>query len=153
MSIRYTTKSIFDSSADVLVCPSNCVGVMGAGLALQFKIKFPVMFKLYHQWCKECLLQPGEVYTIDIDHKPICIFTTKDDWRLPSQLLWIENGLEDFVEKITDTYYDFFSKYKSFSFPLLGCGLGGLEEDYVLPLMEKYLGRLKYIDILIHRRK
>jgi O-acetyl-ADP-ribose deacetylase (regulator of RNase III) len=127
--------NIFDSTADVLVCPVNCVGVMGAGVALEFKRRWPRMFYGYRRICNNELLRPGGIWwwqdTADII---IACAATKHHWRDPSRIQWVESCLVD----IADT----FQKLDAIALPQLGCGCGGLDWAEVWPLYEKHLGNL-----------
>lgn len=132
--------NIFDSECDALVNPVNCVGVMGAGLAKQFKEKYPLAYYSYRSACGKDKIKPGILRYCKTDGKCIILFPTKTHFKFPSKIEYIENGLDYFVEN-----YRFLTVQgiKSFAFPLLGCGLGGLKKDEVLPLM---LDKLKDCD-------
>lgn len=136
-SIVYLRGNIFFSPADVIVNPVNIFGVMGKGLAAQFKKKYPRMFESYKKKCDEKILQVGRIMLVsEVDHR-IMLFPTKKHWKYPSKLEYVEAGLRRFVAA--------YEKYdiKSIAFPPLGCGYGGLSwEEQVQPLMEKYLGDL-----------
>lgn len=145
--ITYVRTNIFESSADVLVNTVNTVGVMGKGLAKEFKRIYPDMFKSYQKYCENGLLTVGKLQLYKTSNKWILNFPTKANWRSPSKLEYIEKGLIKFVAN-----YERLG-IKSISFPMLGCGNGGLSwEDEVKPLMEKYLEPLP-IDIFIHIAK
>jgi len=136
-----TTKhgSIFDSRAAVLVCPVNCVGVMGKGLALEFNRRFPVECKHYKWICESDALQPGVVYSCG----NIVFAATKLHWRDPSKLKWVESCL---WRMDAYTY-----PRKSIAIPQLGCGCGGLDWADVWPLYEKHLGGLDCdVEVWIH---
>ncbi len=142
--ITYVKTNIFESPAQVLVNTVNTVGVMGKGIAKQFKDIYPEMFRQYQIYCERNLLDIGKLWIYKTPHKWILNFPTKKHWRAPSRVEYIESGLQKFVE----TYVD--KDIHSISFPLLGCGNGGLDwESEVKPLMEKYLKDLP-IDIFIH---
>ena len=144
--IRYLNGSIFDSPAQCLVNPVNCVGVMGKGLALDFKRRYPKMFESYVNICKAGELKPGKLvfYTESALSHTICLFPTKIDWRHPSKVEYIESGLLAFVK-----YYNEWD-IKSVAMPHLGCGLGGLSFAlHFQPLAEKILGELP-IEVLIY---
>lgn len=133
MPITIKHGSIFDSTADVLVCPVNCVGVMGKGLALEFKRRFPQSHKAYAKDCKQCKIFPGDVFAYG---RRLLFAATKDDWRNPSQIEWVKACLIRL--DIRACYGDF----KSIALPQLGCGCGGLDWADVWPLYEKHLGDL-----------
>jgi O-acetyl-ADP-ribose deacetylase (regulator of RNase III) len=112
--------NIFESKCEAWVNPVNCIGVMGAGLALAFKRKFPQMFKEYKQVCKKKKLIPGLVHVWQGKNpKYIINFPTKDDLS-PSKLIYISTGLITLVKEVKDR------DIKSIAIPALGSGLGGL---------------------------
>jgi O-acetyl-ADP-ribose deacetylase (regulator of RNase III) len=142
--ITYVEGDLFQSPAKVLVNTVNTVGVMGKGIALQFKQIYPEMFKKYQKLCEKNQLQVGQLWLYKTPHKWILNFPTKEHWRSKSKLEYIEAGLIKFVE----TYQD--KGIQSISFPALGCGNGELDwASQVLPLMQRYLDDLP-IDIYIH---
>ncbi len=142
--IMYVESNLFDSPAQVLVNPVNTVGVMGKGLALQFKQQYPEMFTNYQRFCESGALTVGKLYLYKTPGKWVLNFPTKKNWRNKSQLAYIEVGLQKFVA----TYQE--KGIESISFPQLGAGNGGLDwEREVKPLMEKYLGELP-ITVYIH---
>lgn len=141
--IIYSNDSIFNSSAQILVNPVNTVGVMGKGLALEFKKRYPEMFEAYHSFNKVHGLIIGKlfVYYHNDSRKTIINFPTKKNWSKPFKLEYIEAGLKEFI-----TYKDF----DSVAFPKLGCGRGGLNwEKEVEPLMVKYLSELS-MEVILH---
>ena len=134
--IQYVSGDIFNSPAQVIVNPVNTVGVMGKGLALQFKQRYPNMFQKYKYACDQKLFTIGKLMLIlEHDHW-ILLFPTKQHWRNPSQLTYIAAGLKKFVSMYQE------KRIISIAFTKLGCGLGGLNWDVVKPLMEYYLGNL-----------
>lgn len=132
---RYMKKGdLLGSKAHVLVNTVNCVGIMGKGIAFAFKQRFPKMFKEYAEKCKKKEVKTGEPYLYkESDNVWVLNFPTKNHWKNPSKLDWIESGLKYLSERITEW------KIKSIAFPPLGCGNGGLEWNAVKPLIEKYL--------------
>lgn len=134
--ITYSDGSIFDCGATAIVNAVNCVGVMGAGLAKAFADKFPLMDLDYIEQCKLGLLEPGKVHTyysnLDPDAPLIINFPTKDDWRNPSQLDYIEFGMEALVDLVRRF------RIGSIGIPALGCGLGGLNWDDVRSIIERH---------------
>ena len=126
--------NIFDSHADVLVNTVNCVGVMGKGIALEFKKRYPQMFQEYARLCDEGAVRPGKPYLYtDLIGNRVLNFPTKNNWRTPSRLSYIRDGLQWF----RDNYAAL--GIASIAFPPLGCGNGGLEWDDVGPMMYRYL--------------
>lgn len=145
MAIEITSRNIFDSDKDMIVCPVNCLGVMGKGLALEFKKAFPDMFEHYRQICKQDLLAIGKllIWSGKGVTKDILCFPTKHYWWLPSKMEYIEQGLEKFV----NTYKS--KNIHSIAFPLLGAGCGQLDNEEVLKIMEKWLSKCEDCNIEI----
>lgn len=148
MAIEITSRNIFDTDKDMIVCPVNCVGVMGKGLALQFKSIYPDMFLKYKEICNQKLLVPGRLWIWSGKGltKDVLCFPTKYNWRLPSKIEYIEDGLKKFV----NTYKS--KNIKSIAFPLLGAGCGQLDNEEVLKIMKKWLSKCEdcNIEICIH---
>lgn len=141
--IQYVEGNIFDSPAQVIVNTVNTVGVMGKGLALSFKQRYPDMFERYKKACEKRQLAIGKLMLFYEPDHWLLLFPTKENWRNPSKLEYIEKGLLKFV----DTYAD--KNIVSIAFPRLGCGNGELDWNDVRPLMEKYLKPLP-IDVYIY---
>ena len=139
--IQYQKGDIFDSKAHVIVNTVNCKGVMGKGLALAFKQRYPAMFKVYQEECKTGKLRIGRPSLYKQSTPWVLNFPTKNDWRLPSKLEYLEKGLEYFVANYIE------AGIKSIAFPKLGAQNGKLSWDEVGPLMVKYLSQL---DIAIY---
>lgn len=127
---------IFTSTCSTLVNPVNCVGVMGKGLALEFKRRFPEMYADYVCRCRDKCLHPGEPYIYNNGDINIINFPTKTHWRLPSKLSYIDAGLNWFV----DNYQQY--NIASVAFPALGCGNGGLDWTVVKKLIQDKLENL-----------
>lgn len=132
--IRYTSGDMFDQSADVRVNTVNCVGVMGAGVALAFKSRYPDMFRDYQKACKRGEVKPGTLHLWKtLVGEWIVNFPTKRDWREPSRYEDIDAGLialKQFLNKIGHTRV---------TLPALGCGHGGLEWSRVSKMIEDRL--------------
>lgn len=141
--INYVTTTLFDSPAQTLVNTVNTVGVMGKGVAAEFRHRYPEMFRRYRELCEERQLDIGKLYLYRTPNKWVLNFPTKKHWRNPSRIEYIEAGLQKFV----DTYT--VSGITSISFPQLGCGNGNLPWSMVRPVMEKYLRSLP-IPVYIH---
>lgn len=142
--ITYVKMNIFESPAQVIVNTVNTVGVMGKGIAKQFKEFYPEMFMEYQRFCELKLLEVGKLWIYKTENKWNLNFPTKKHWRNPSKIDYIEEDLQKFVANYKE------KGIRSISFPPLGCGNGGLNwEKEVKPLMEKYLKNLD-IDIFIH---
>jgi O-acetyl-ADP-ribose deacetylase (regulator of RNase III) len=141
--LNYVITNIFDSPAQTLVNTVNTVGVMGKGVAAEFKRRYPEMFRRYRDLCEEGQIDIGKLYLYRTPNKWVLNFPTKKHWRYPSKIEYIELGLQKFVETYTEL------GITSISFPQLGCGNGGLPWKTVLPVMEKYLKGLP-ISTYIH---
>lgn len=131
------TGDMFSSKAQTLVNTVNCVGIMGKGVALAFKERFPDMFKDYVRLCERKAVRLGEPYLYKRLTGPwILNFPTKDHWRSVSNLADIVKGLE-FLEH----HYREWG-ITSLAVPPLGCGQGGLEWRVVGPTLYRYFSRL-----------
>jgi len=142
--------SMFDAPVQALVNTVNCVGVMGGGLAKIFATKFPLMELDYISYCQEGLLTPGimhSYYSNIGSQQWIINFPTKDDWRNPSQLEYVEVGMQDLVSFVAR------HGIESIAIPALGCGLGGLDWDDVKPVILKYIKFLTYVDWFVYDPK
>ena len=136
--------NIFDSKMQTIVNTINCVGVMGKGIALEFKNKYPAMYKEYVGMCARGEVSPGKPYLYsDMFGTSILNFPTKDHWKSPSKLSYIVDGLDWFVRNYSNI------GITSIAFPPLGCGNGGLSWELVGPIMYHKLKDLP-IDIEIY---
>lgn len=146
--IIYQDTNLLLSPAQTLVNTVNTVGVMGAGIAKEFKRYYPKMFVTYRKVCRAQLFEPGQLLLYKGERgngyerkRWVLNFPTKRDWRDPSELAYVEQGLVKFV-----------TSYKakgitSIAFPPLGTGCGGLKWPEVKQLMESYL---KQVDIPVY---
>ncbi len=134
-----TTKvgDMFKSNAQTLVNTVNCVGVMGKGIALEFKNQFPEMHADYVERCKAGRVKLGEPYLFNSSKLPwVLNFPTKDHWRSVSRLSDIANGLEFLLAHYKDW------GITSLAVPPLGCGQGQLDWNVVGPTLFGYLNRM-----------
>jgi O-acetyl-ADP-ribose deacetylase (regulator of RNase III) len=139
--IKLVTGNLLDADADALVNPVNTVGVMGKGIALQFKEAFPHNYQVYRRACKDKLFDIGDILAVNdlnsySQEKLIINFPTKKHWRQPSEYSYIESGLEALSAYIND------NKVKSIAIPPLGCGNGGLDWRVVRQMIELHLSAL-----------
>lgn len=125
---------------DAMVNTVNTVGVMGAGIALMFKKRYPKNFEAYKKACKEGKVRIGKMFVtenngdlVDSGPKFIINFPTKKDWRKGTEIQWVEEGLEDLVHTIKE------KGIRSIAIPQLGCGNGGLDWYDVKPRIEAAL--------------
>ncbi len=137
MAVDLVKGNIFNTKAQVVVNTVNCVGVMGKGIALVYKLRYPKMFDLYQEHCKSNLIGIGKLwlYKGEQDAPWVLNFPTKFHWKYPSKLEYVEKGLQKFF----DSYMD--HGITSIAFPLLGAHNGGLDRNEVYQLMNSYLSR------------
>lgn len=136
--------NLFESKKKTLVNTVNCVGVMGKGIALEFKKRYPDLYREYARLCEEKAVLPGVPYYYqDLAGTSVVMFPTKDHWRSPSRMEYIVNGLDWFVNHYQELGIN------SVAFPPLGCGNGGLAWEDVGPVMYRKLSELP-IDIEIY---
>lgn len=141
--IRRIQGDLFKSKCQVIVNPVNCVGVMGKGLALEFKNRFPEMYEDYAHQCAIRKLKPGVLHLWKNSEPWILNFPTKDHWKYPSLIEYIEYGFEAFCNSYAEHCIT------SIAFPELGTGLGGLLRDNVREMMDLFLSPLPNIDVEI----
>jgi O-acetyl-ADP-ribose deacetylase (regulator of RNase III) len=145
-TIKIIDGNIFNSKAQTIVNTVNCVGVMGKGIALVFKLRYPKLFEKYQELCRQRLIEVGKLwlYREEPDAPWVLSFPTKKHWKDPSEYSYIEAGLKKFV----DTFKE--KGITSIAFPLLGANNGGLDAARVLDIMQSYLSQCD-IDIEIYR--
>lgn len=146
MSINLVQGNLLkQDDVDAIVNTVNCVGVMGKGIALQFKNKWPANYQQYEVACKHKLVKTGQMFIYDSGGlvKPnfIINFPTKDHWRGDSKIEYIQNGLHDLIHHIRQL------NIKSIAIPPLGCGNGGLDWAEVRPLIEKAFSNIPDVEV------
>lgn len=145
--IQLTQGDILKADAEALVNTVNCVGIMGRGIALQFKKAFPENFKAYEAACKANHVQLGKMFVYDLNrlYNPrfIINFPTKNHWKNKSRIDDIQTGLTDLVT-IVQQY-----QIGSIAIPPLGCGLGGLNWEDVKPLITEAFQSLPEVKVLL----
>jgi O-acetyl-ADP-ribose deacetylase (regulator of RNase III) len=145
--IRFKTGDILSEDAEALVNTVNCVGYMGRGIALQFKEAWPDNFKVYAAACRRHEVQPGRMFVFETGRltnpRFIINFPTKRHWRGKSRIEDIEAGLDALVEEIQRR------EIRSIAVPPLGAGLGGLDWPAVRDRIERTLGRLEAVRIVV----
>jgi len=143
--IRFVTGNIFDSKTEAIVNTVNCVGVMGRGIALQFKNQYPDNFKAYELACKQNEVVPGKMFVFEVNQiinpKFIINFPTKRHWRGASRIEDIEAGLDDLAKIIAER------QISSIALPPLGAGLGGLDWNVIKEKIETSLCKLIDVEI------
>lgn len=129
--------NLLKAEATHFVNTVNCVGVMGKGLALEFRTKYPLMFREYKRICDDGLLCPGVLHRYKIGNHEVINFPTKIDWRNQSEYEWIESGL--------DTLNAYIAQLKGaiIAIPALGCQNGGLDWEVVRGMITEKLANSK----------
>ncbi|WP_449060419.1 type II toxin-antitoxin system antitoxin DNA ADP-ribosyl glycohydrolase DarG [Planomonospora algeriensis] len=143
--ITETSGNLLKDDAQALINTVNTVGVMGKGIALQFKRAFPEVFAAYTSACTEGRIQPGRIFPVRLrgSDRWVLNFPTKRHWRQPSRMEDIRTGLDDLVRVLTEL------DLRSVAVPPLGCGNGGLPWADVRPLILEKLGDLD-LDIRLY---
>lgn len=142
--VTYVQGNLFESPAQVLTNTVNCVGVMGKGVALEFKNRYPALFQDYKIRCDRGEVKAGAPYLWEDDQIQVLNFPTKRHWRDNSLLQDIEDGLKYLAHN-----YDKFS-IQSIAMPALGCGNGGLNWDDVKSLIDRYLGQIADLEVYVY---
>lgn len=147
--IELARGNLLTAPADALVNTVNTVGVMGKGLALQFRETYPAMFQAYRTDCEAGVVRLGRMHVFDLGGlvggpRWIINFPTKGHWRDPSRLADIESGLTDLVTKVGQL------SIQSIAIPPLGCGLGGLDWKDVRPRIEHAFLNLPKVRVLLY---
>lgn len=139
--LKFVSGNLLDSNAEVIINAVNTVGVMGKGIALQFKQAFPHNFKEYKKACDMKSLKPGVLLVVKDHHprtgnKTIANFPTKVHWKNPSKIEYVETGLKELARVAHE------AGWKSIALPALGCGNGGLKWEEVKSLILFYLNEI-----------
>ncbi len=144
--IIFTQGNMLDADVDALVNTVNAVGVMGKGIALMFKERFPENYKAYEAACKRKEIRAGSLFVTEqlVAPRWIVNFATKQHWRNPSKLEWIKSGLADLRSFIVE------HQIRSIALPPLGSGNGGLDWADVRPLIQDTLGDLTAVKVVVY---
>lgn len=133
MTVEIIKGNIFTTNCQTIVNAVNCVGVMGAGIALEFKLRYPEMFARYVNLCDAKQLDIGKLWIYKFSERWVLNFPTKKHWKYPSKLEYLEAGLQ----KFTATYAE--RGISSIAFPLLGADRGGVDPHQSQELLVRYL--------------
>ena len=146
--IRFTQGNLLEAPVEAVVNTVNTVGVMGKGIALMFKERFPENCAAYEAACKAGELEVGRMFVTPgaelTGPRWIINFPTKKHWRHPTKLEWIHSGLDALKQEIRDR------RIRSIAIPPLGCGNGGLDWAVVRPLIESALGHLAEVEVVVY---
>jgi O-acetyl-ADP-ribose deacetylase (regulator of RNase III) len=135
------------ADVEALVNAVNCVGVMGKGIALAFKQRYPENYRRYRAACGRGEVALGRMFVVELATpmpRYVVNFPTKDHWRSPAHLADIETGLNDLVRVIEDR------DIRSIAMPALGAGNGGLAWAEVEPLIKSRLGELNGVRTVLY---
>jgi|TARA_R100000501_G_scaffold13195_1_gene24197 O-acetyl-ADP-ribose deacetylase (regulator of RNase III) len=145
--INYTTGNLLDADVEALVNTVNTVGIMGKGIALMFKERFPANNEAYVKACKAGEVRTGQVFVTETNElmgpRWVINFPTKQHWRAKSKMQWVVDGLADlrrFIEQ---------NRVRSIAIPPLGSGNGGLNWAEVKPKLEQALGGMDAVEIIV----
>ncbi len=146
--IEFVRGNLLEARTDALVNTVNTQGVMGKGIALQFKQAFPTMYREYERACAAGEVKLGKMHVVDLGGlvggpRWIINFPTKGHWRATSKIADVETGLRDLVRVICE------SGIQSIALPPLGCGLGGLAWNDVRPRIEAALAEVPQVKVLV----
>lgn len=145
--IKFTQGNLLEADAEALVNTVNTVGVMGKGIALMFKERFPDNYKLYSAACKTKQVRVGHMFVTEANElsnpRWIVNFPTKEHWRAPSKMEWIISGLEDLRRFIVE------NRVRSVAIPPLGAGNGGMNWNDVREHIEEALGDLSDVEVTV----
>jgi len=144
-NIKIKEGNIFNTTSDVLVNTVNCDGFMGKGMALECKLRYPEMYIDYQNKCNAKIIRPGVLTLWDKSNPRILNFPTKDHWKFPSKIEYLELGLQNLKDLCNK------NKIESIAFPLLGTAQGGLDEDIVQELMFFYISKLDLSIVEIYK--
>lgn len=145
----YKTGDIFLEDVEVLVNAVNCVGVMGRGIAFQFKRAFPENFRAYAAACRRNEVRPGEMFVFETglltNPKMVFNFPTKRHWRDQSRIEDIQSGLDGLVAEVRSR------ELRSIVIPALGCGLGGLDWSAVRARIQQATAEMVGVEVVVYR--
>lgn len=145
--IKITSGNLLEAGTEAVVNTVNTVGVMGKGIALMFKERFAGNYRVYRQSCRDHQLHTGKMLVVPTNElegpRWVINFPTKQDWRQPSRLEWIKDGLQDLVRVLRE------QGIRSVALPPLGCGNGGLDWKRVRPLIEEAASLLPETEFIV----
>lgn len=145
--IEFKQGNLLEENAEALVNTVNCVGVMGKGIALQFKQAFTENFRQYEKACRADEVQPGRMFTVATGNlfypRYIINFPTKRHWKGKSKIEDIESGLKALIKEVQEL------GISSIAIPPLGCGNGGLDWSDVKPLIESAFTELPDVQVVV----
>jgi O-acetyl-ADP-ribose deacetylase (regulator of RNase III) len=146
--IEFRHGNLLEADAEALVNTVNCVGIMGKGIALQFKQAYPENFRVYERACKREEVRLGSMFVVESNQltnpRLIINFPTKNHWKAKSRIEDIKSGLRDLIAVIKKW------GIQSVAVPPLGCGHGGLDWNKVFPLIESAFAEVPHVKVLVY---
>jgi O-acetyl-ADP-ribose deacetylase (regulator of RNase III) len=146
--MRFTKGNLLDAKVEAVVNTVNTVGVMGKGIALMFKERFPKNYQAYAAACEAGEVRVGKMFVSSVDElegpRWVINFPTKEHWRSPTKIEWVRAGLASLKDVIREKHI------RSVAIPPLGCGNGGLKWRDVRPLIQEALGDLEDVEIIVY---
>jgi O-acetyl-ADP-ribose deacetylase (regulator of RNase III) len=146
--IAFRQGNLLEADVEAVVNTVNTVGVMGRGIALMFKERFPENYRTYQAACKAREVRTGQMFVTASDElqgpRWIINFPTKEHWKAPTRIEWVKSGLADLVRVIQE------KGIRSIALPPLGCGNGGLQWSDVRPLIVSALSRLEGVEVVVY---
>jgi len=143
-SYREIHGDIFTSDAEAIVNTVNCVGVMGKGIALEFKKRYPDLYTAYREACARKEIQPGHVWVYQAKDRIIFNAAVKDDWRDASRIMWVESCLKELIERCRTM------KVKSLALPWMGAMNGWIPVEQIKDSTRRILSNIPDIDISVY---
>lgn len=131
--IKIISGNIFTTKCQTIVNTINCVGVMGAGIAYECRLRYPEMYQRYVELCNDGKIQIGKLWIYKAEDKWILNFPTKNHWKFESKIEYLEKGLSKFIETFKE------KGIESIAFPILGASNGGIDPNVALEIMNKHL--------------
>ena len=154
MALTFIKGDMFSEPAEAIVNTVNCAGVMGKGVALEFKKRWPKNYRAYKKQCDAKQLSPGTLFVYDNGDllnqsypRYLINFPTKLHWRSKSKIQYIEDGLDVLIDTLAEY------RIKSVAMPRLGCGNGGLNWSEIRSLIERKLANINDVDIKVFESK
>ena len=146
--IKFTEGNLLEAEVEAVVNTVNTVGIMGKGIALMFKDRFPRNFEAYVRACAAGEVRLGKMHVTEnkelFGPRWIINFPTKTHWRVKTKIEWVEEGLKDLVRTIVE------KKIHSIAIPPLGCGNGGLDWREVAPLIASVLQDVEGVNVIVY---
>lgn len=147
MTVRQEYRSVFETREQAFIVTVNCVGVMGKGVALEFKQKWPHLYNIYRRRCRAGQVNPGTITSNEVfqlpDGRYAILMPTKFNWNAGSEMDWIKDGIKD-LKRVAVKFC-----LESIALPPPGCGNGGLLLEDVMPLIEEEFADSPDVEVVV----